>query len=139
MGSVSDESWYASMGPPAAISQTIGRRWLSCGPTCGRSSLVSPEWRAAVGVSRMALEVMRNCGFDAGLNDPFAGGHVIERHGWPARGVHALQLEIDRRCYLDDVLREPGPGFDRTAGFIETLVVALGEALLGRQYATAAE
>ena len=31
------------------------------------------------------------------------------------RGVHALQLEIDRRCYLDATLREPGPGFDRTA------------------------
>jgi len=73
------------------------------------------------------------------LNEPFAGGHVIERHAWPARGVHALQLEIDRRCYLDEGLREPGPGFDRTAALIETLAVELGEALLGRQYATAAE
>lgn len=92
------------------------------------------EW-----VSRMAMDVARGCGFEAGLNDPFAGGHVIERHAWPARGVHALQLEIDRRCYLDDALREPGPGFDRIAAFIETLSVELGEALLRRQYATAAE
>ena len=43
-------------------------------------------------------------GFEAGLNDPFAGGHVIERHARPARGVHALQIEIDRRCYLDATL-----------------------------------
>ena len=27
---------------------------------------------------------------------------MIERHAWPARNVHALQLEIDRRCYLDE-------------------------------------
>ena len=49
-------------------------------------------------------------GFEAGLNDPFAGGHVIERHAAPARGVHALQIEIDRRCYLDATLKSPGPG-----------------------------
>jgi N-formylglutamate amidohydrolase len=90
-------------------------------------------------VSREAVELARGCGFEAGLNDPFAGGHVIERHAAPERNVHALQLEVDRRCYLDDGLREPGPGFDRVAAFIETLAVELGEALLGRQFATAAE
>jgi N-formylglutamate amidohydrolase len=90
-------------------------------------------------LSREAIEVAHRCGFDAGLNEPFAGGHVIDRHAWPARGVHALQLEVDRRYYLDEALREPGPGFDRTAAFIDTLVLELGEAVLGRQYATAAE
>lgn len=90
-------------------------------------------------VSRDAVEIARCCGLDAGLNDPFAGGHVIERHSWPARNVHALQLEIDRRFYLDDRLQEPGPGFDRIAIFIETLALELGEALLRRQFATAAE
>jgi N-formylglutamate amidohydrolase len=90
-------------------------------------------------VSREAVEVARHCGFEAGLNDPFAGGHVIERHAWPARAVHALQLEVDRRCYLDERLEEPGPGFDRVAAFVEQLAVELGEALIGRQFATAAE
>jgi N-formylglutamate amidohydrolase len=90
-------------------------------------------------VSREAVEIARSCGFEAGLNDPFAGGHVIDRHASPERNVHALQLEIDRRCYLDETLREPGPGFDRVAAFIETLAAELGEALLGRQFATAAE
>ena len=85
------------------------------------------------------METARRSGFEAGLNDPFAGGHVIERHACPSRNVHALQLEVDRRCYLDARLREPGAGFDRLAAFIEKLVVELGDALLGRQYATAAE
>ena len=76
---------------------------------------------------------------ETGLNDPFAGGHVIERHASPERNVHALQLEVDRRCYLDEAMIEPGAGFDRVASFIETLAIELGEALLGRQFATAAE
>ena len=90
-------------------------------------------------ISREALEIARSCGFKSRLNDPFAGGHVIERHACPARGIHALQLEVDRRCYLDEKLREPGPGFDRVAWFIDTLAVRLGEALQGREFATAAE
>jgi N-formylglutamate amidohydrolase len=90
-------------------------------------------------ISDSALDVSRRSGFDAGLNDPFAGGHVIERHARPLQGVHALQLEIDRRCYLDDALREPGRGFDKAAKFIESLAVELGEELVARRFATAAE
>jgi N-formylglutamate amidohydrolase len=90
-------------------------------------------------VSAHALEVVRREGFDACLNDPFAGGHVIECHAGPDHGVHALQLEIDRRCYLDPAMRAPGDGFDRAARLIEALAVQLGEALLGSRFATAAE
>ena len=90
-------------------------------------------------VSAEALQVASDCGLEAGLNDPFAGGHVTERHSDPGQAVHALQIEIDRRAYLDPSLREPGPGFDRMASFIETLAERLGEALLGRRFATAAE
>jgi N-formylglutamate amidohydrolase len=91
-------------------------------------------------VSAKAIAVARSCGFEAGLNDPFAGGHVIDRHARPARGVHALQVEIDRRCYLDEGLRTPGPGFDRVAGLLEALSVEIGEALMERlRLPTAAE
>jgi N-formylglutamate amidohydrolase len=90
-------------------------------------------------ISLEAMAIANRCGFDAGLNDPFAGGHVIERHARPARGVHALQIELDRRTYLDRTLKLPGPGFDKGASLLEALAVELGEDLLGRQYATAAE
>jgi N-formylglutamate amidohydrolase len=90
-------------------------------------------------LSAEAVAVTRRAGFEAGLNDPFAGGHIIERHAQPGRGIHALQLEIDRGCYLDDKLAKPGRGFDRAAALIEALAVEVGQALIGRQYATAAE
>jgi N-formylglutamate amidohydrolase len=90
-------------------------------------------------ISAEAVAIATRLGFDARLNDPFAGGHVIERHARPAAGVQALQVEIDRRCYLDGKLAKPGGGFDRVAALIEALAVELGEALIGRQFATAAE
>jgi len=88
-------------------------------------------------LSAEAVAIAQDCGFAAGLNDPFAGGHIIERHS--GSGVQALQIEIDRRVYLDRGLSAPGPGFEKLAGFLETLVARLGEAMLGRRFATAAE
>ena len=94
---------------------------------------------AAPWVSSEAVRIARGAGFVAGLNDPFAGGHIVERHGAPDRGVHALQIEIDRRVYLNERLDSPGPGFDAIASLIEALALGLGDLLLSRQIATAAE
>ena len=94
---------------------------------------------AASWVGAEAVRIVRSAGFVAGINDPFAGGHIVERHGSPQRGIHALQIEIDRRLYLNERLDSPGPGFDSIASLIEALAVGLGDLLLGRQVATAAE
>lgn len=99
-----------------------------------RQGRTADDW-----VSRDAMAISRAKGFEAGLNDPFAGGHIIDRHGSPDRNIHALQIEIDRGAYLDSRLQKPGAGFDRVATFIEALAVELGESLVGRRYSTAAE
>lgn len=66
-------------------------------------------------------------------NRPYAGGYVLERHAAPRRGIHALQLEIDRSSYLDSRLVEPGEGFDAMIEVLTGLVWRLaGEvAVLG--------
>jgi N-formylglutamate amidohydrolase len=115
-----------SMPPPAA-----GVPPVVLGDCHGRTSA---RW-----VSAEAVAIANSAGFAARLNHPFAGGHVISTHGAPGRGIHALQLEIDRSCYLDAGLTQPGPGFDRTASLIEALAIGLGELLLGRTDAIAAE
>jgi len=86
-----------------------------------------------------AMALVRAMGFKARLNEPFAGGHVVALHGRPGHAIHAIQVEIDRRLYLDEAMRRPGPGFDSVARLIEGLAAGLGEALLGRQAAAAAE
>jgi N-formylglutamate amidohydrolase len=84
---------------------------------------------AAPWLTSQAAAIARSNGWSAALNDPYAGGYVVERHGRPERGVHALQLEIDRSCYLGGDLRSPGPDFDKAARLIEQLVFGLAEAL----------
>lgn len=110
-------------------------------PPAGIGSIIFGDCRgqtADAWLSSAALAIAERSKFTAGLNDPFAGGHIIDRHSAPARGVHALQIEIDRRCYLDKA-GKPSRGFDRVATLVETLAVELGQDLLGRQFATAAE
>ena len=74
---------------------------------------------AAAWLSAEAARIARAAGFKIALNDPYAGGAIISRHGRPAAGIHAIQLEIDRATYLSRDGRTPGVGFDRIAGFLE--------------------
>ncbi|HEX9964944.1 MAG TPA: N-formylglutamate amidohydrolase [Allosphingosinicella sp.] len=78
-------------------------------------------------------------GFRVARNAPYAGGHITERHGRPARGIHALQLELDRSLYLAPDLRSTGPGFDRVSRLIAAIVEALAAAALDPPDAIAAE
>ena len=86
-----------------------------------------------------ALAAARNLGYAASCNEPYAGGHVIERHGRPADRIHALQVEIDRSAYLDPTLKDPGPGFDQVARLIAAITEALSSAVTGPPTAIAAE
>jgi N-formylglutamate amidohydrolase len=73
-----------------------------------------------------AEDVARRRGFSVARNLPFAGGHVLERHGRPEEGIHALQVEVDRATYCQRDSRSPGPGFDRVAMLFESLASELG-------------
>lgn len=86
-----------------------------------------------------ALSAARGLGFAATCNDPYAGGHVIERHGRPGEGIHALQIEIDRAAYLDEALRAPGRGFDAASRLIAAVSDALASAAGGEALPIAAE
>jgi len=108
-----------------------GANELVIGDRHGRSS--------AAWLSREAAALSKNAGFRVAMNEPYAGGAIISRHGKPEKWIHALQLEIDRATYLKRDGRTPGPGFDRVSLLIEALAMALGEALLGRQLGIAAE
>ena len=94
---------------------------------------------AASWVTDEAARLVRAAGCSASLNDPYAGGAIIARHGRPQDGVHAIQLEIDRSTYLSRDVRSAGVGFDRMASLVEHLSLGLGQALADRCLRDAAE
>ncbi len=80
---------------------------------------------AAPHITAAAARIARSQGWTVALNTPYAGGHIVDRHGQPGADINALQIEIDRRCYLAPDGRTPGRGFDRTARLLEYLVIGL--------------
>lgn len=85
-----------------------------------------------------AAEAVRRLGIEVAMDRPYRGGEIIARHGDPARGVQALQVEIDRSLYLDRSLRAPGPGMGRGAAIFRAIARTL-ERLADETAARAAE
>ena len=50
----------------------------------------------------LLVALRRHPRFDAVLNGRFKGGHITRRYGQPARGVHAVQLEMAQCLYMDE-------------------------------------
>ncbi|MBS0502348.1 MAG: N-formylglutamate amidohydrolase [Proteobacteria bacterium] len=95
---------------------------------------------AAPWLTAQAADACARAGLSWRENSPYAGGHIIERHGNPARGVHALQIEIDRTLYLDAAQDRCAPhGLARTRAFLTGLVRDLQEAASGSAWPLAAE
>jgi N-formylglutamate amidohydrolase len=58
---------------------------------------------AAQSLENAAATVLRGAtAFTFAHNGRFKGGFITRHYGQPARGVHALQLEIAQCCYMDE-------------------------------------
>ena len=49
------------------------------------------------------------------MNRPYAGGYITEHYGRPARDVHAVQIEINRGLYLDELTLQADGGLRQAA------------------------
>jgi N-formylglutamate amidohydrolase len=54
--------------------------------------------------------------FQLGLahDEPYRGGHTTVRYGRPAAGIHAIQIELNRRLYMDEQTLAKKPNEFRT-------------------------
>ncbi|TQV81653.1 N-formylglutamate amidohydrolase [Denitrobaculum tricleocarpae] len=77
-------------------------------------------------ITGAAAALLRSCGYQVGLNKPYAGGFITTHYGRPADGVHVLQIEISRDIYMDEASLQRGPGLKRLAAEIRILIQRLG-------------
>lgn len=73
-----------------------------------------------------ALRHLQGEGWPCNHNRPYSGGYVLERHSAPARGIHAMQVEICRSTYLDADLAEPASGAGQIIELMSGMVRQLG-------------
>ncbi len=72
-------------------------------------------------LSRFVRDHLTGLGYDVQMNRPYAGGYITEHYGRPNRGWHALQIEINRGLYLDELTLERTDGFARLAADLNGL------------------
>lgn len=71
-------------------------------------------------------------GFHTARNIPYAGGFTLERHGVPARGVHAIQIEYDRSLYLDGAHDRLSPGIGACRALLADITARLTAMIVRR-------
>jgi N-formylglutamate amidohydrolase len=79
-------------------------------------------------LTQQVRRLLEGSGYTVALNTPYAGGYTTQAYGRPRDGVHALQVEIDRGLYLDEVALLPTEGFKRLKRDLDRLFDALIEA-----------
>lgn len=93
---------------------------------------------AARFVARIEAELLAS-GIAIALNTPYSGGHILDRHGAPSAGIHAIQVEFDRSLYLNAAMNAPGPGLAAVAALLRRMIDAIADEALATPFAMAAE
>jgi len=89
--------------------------------------------------TRLASDLAAARGMRVALNTPYAGGHILQTHAAPARGIHAIQLEIDRSLYLEADLRTPRADLGGIDSLVLRIARGLADEALAQDIGVAAE
>jgi N-formylglutamate amidohydrolase len=83
------------------------------GTTCG------------IGFRRLVQGTLERLGYDVRINDPYKGVELVRRFGQPHLGRHSLQIEVNRRLYMNEETLVPTEGFARLKRDLDLLAVAI--------------
>lgn len=85
----------------------------------------------APGFTALVVEVFASRGYSVAVNDPYAGAHILERHGNPSAGTHSLQVEINRALYMDEQTQERHDGFEKLRMDLESVAADIAAFVSG--------
>ena len=54
----------------------------------------------SIGLPNYFQNVFKENGFTVELNNPYAGGFITRNYGNPSKGIHTIQIEINRKIYI---------------------------------------
>lgn len=103
---------------------------MPSGSELGRGKRSQPDiilgdcWGAscAPDLTALAERLFLEEGFRVRRNIPYAGGYVTRHYGKPDHDQHALQIEINRRIYMDEERVEKLPHFNDVRDCISKIV-----------------
>lgn len=118
--------WHLNLHSMPAVSGHISEE----GPGKPRADFVlgdrdgttcEPEFTALV------ADALRAMGYNVKINDPYKGVELVRAFSDPKAGRHSLQVEVNRRLYMDERTRQRNGGF----GDLQRNLAALLERVSG--------
>ncbi len=85
------------------------------------STSCSPEF------TRLVAEQLKAMGYVVAFNKPYAGGFITEHYGRPASQRHALQIEVNRALYMDELTYKRNGDFAKLQRDMERLAQTMIE------------
>ena len=85
------------------------------------ASTCEPEFTAFVAATLSGM------GYEVAINDPYKGVELVRKHGRPAERRHSLQIEVNRRLYMNEATLEKNAGFGALQADLARLVEALAD------------
>jgi len=107
--------WHLNLHSMPAVSSSISEE----GPGKSRADFVlgdrdgttcEPEFTAVV------AETLRAMGYEVKINDPYKGVELVRAFSDPKAGRHSLQVEVNRRLYMNERTRARIPEFETLRG-----------------------
>ncbi len=79
-------------------------------------------------------------GYSVARNNPYAGGYCTLNYGKPLKGIHAVQIELNRALYMNEATLEPHmPTFEKLQDDLGFVIEGLSTLNLGISRKLAAE
>jgi len=76
-------------------------------------------------LTTLVRDTLHGYGYSVAVNDPYKGVELVRAFADPSRGRHSLQIELNKRLYMDETSRLPTAGFDALRGHLGGLLTVL--------------
>lgn len=80
---------------------------------------------ASPALSQLLCDWLRGFGYEVSYNHPYKGVELVRRYGDPAAQRHSIQVEVNRKLYMDEATLQVHAGFDKLRGHLHEVVLRL--------------
>lgn len=78
----------------------------------------------------LVVDTLKNWGYSVSVNEPYVGNELIGRHGDPARSIDSIQIEINKKLFMDTKTFCKTAGFDKLKTDLDRLLKVVADASL---------
>jgi N-formylglutamate amidohydrolase len=118
--------WHVNCHSMPAISGMIAEE----GPGMPRADFVLGDrdgTTCSIEFTSHIADTLRGFGYEVKINDPYKGVELVRAYSEPAENKHSIQIEVNRRLYMDEASRNPNDHFEKLQANLTELIKAIGK------------